>query len=103
MESSFYTTLSTQTLNLQRTSEKLFRCFSANYLVVNARKFHLTIFNLPVDIRITNNKISNEERAKLLRVNFDARFNFDYPLNTPLKKASKKYHPLARVCKYLDT
>ena len=54
--------------------------------MVNTRKFHLTIFNLPVDIRITNNKISNEERAKLLWVNFDARFNFDYPLNTLLKK-----------------
>ena len=86
MESSFYSTLSTQTLNLQRTSEKVFRWFSANHLVVNTRKFHLTIFNLPVDIRITNNKISNEEGAKLLWVNFDARFNFDYPLNTLLKK-----------------
>ena len=58
--------------NLQRASEKLFSWFSANYLVVNTGKCYLlTSSNLPIDIRITNTKISNAERFKLLGVNFE--------------------------------
>ena len=64
--------------NLQNVSEKLFSWFSANHLVANAGKCHLlTSSNLPVDIRITNTKISNVERVKLLGVNFEGRLNFD--------------------------
>ena len=89
--------------NLQSASEKLFSWFSANHLVANARKSHrLTSSNLPVDIRITNTKISNVERVKLLGVNFEGRLNFDYHVNTLLKKANKKYHALARVCNCMD-
>ena len=62
--------------NLQRVSEKLFSWFSANHLVANAGKCHLlTSSNLPVDIRITNTKISNVEKVKLLAVNFEGRLN----------------------------
>ena len=89
--------------NLQSPSEKLFYWFSANHLVANAGKCHLlTSSNLPVDIRITNTKISNVERVKLLGVNFEGRLNFDYHVNTLLKKTNKKYHALARVCNYMD-
>ena len=53
--------------NLQDASEELFSWFSANHLVANAGKNNLlTSSNLPVDIRITNTKISNVERVKLL-------------------------------------
>ena len=90
--------------NLQGASEKLFYWFSANHLVVNAEKCHLlSSSNLPVDIRIINTKISNVERAKLLGMNSEGRFNFDYHVNTLLKKANNKYHALARVCNYMDT
>ena len=90
--------------NLQGASEKLFSWFSANYLVGNAGKCHLlTSSNLPFNIRITNTKISNVERVKLLGVNFEGRLNFDYHVNTLLKKANKKNHALARVCNYMDT
>ena len=62
--------------NLQGASEKLFSWFSANHLVANAGKCHLlTSSNLPVDIRITNTKISNVDRVKLLGVNFEGRPN----------------------------
>ena len=89
--------------NLEGASEKLFYWFSENHLVVNAGKCHLlTSSNLPVDIRITNIKISNVERVKLLGVNFEGRFNFDYHVNTLLKKPNKKYHVHARVCNYMD-
>ena len=61
--------------NLQGASEKLFSWFSANHLVANAGKCHfLTSSSLPLDIRITNTKISNVERVKLLGVNFEGRF-----------------------------
>ena len=43
------------------------------------------------------------ERVKLLGVNIEGRLNFDYHVNTLLKKANKKYHALARVCNYMDT
>ena len=39
----------------------------------------------------------------MLGVNFEGRLNFDYQVNTLLKKANKKNHALARVCNYLDT
>ena len=59
--------------------------------------------NLPADIRIANTKISNVDRVKLLGLNFEGRLNFDYHVNTILRKANKKYHTLARVCNYMDT
>ena len=90
--------------NLQGVSGKLFSWFSANYLVANAGKCHLlTSSNLAVDIRITNTKISNVERVKLLGVNFEGRLSFDYHMNKLLKKANKKYCALARVCNYTGT
>ena len=89
--------------NLQGASEKLFHWFSENHLVANAGKCHLlTSSNLPVDIRVTNSKISSVERVKLLGVNFEGRLSFDYHVDTLLKKANKKYHALARVCNYMD-
>ena len=73
-------------------------------MLANAGKCYLlTSSNLPVDIRITNTKISNVQRVKLLGVNFEGRLNFDYHVNTLLKKANKKYHAFARVCIYMDT
>ena len=90
--------------NLQGASETLFSWFSANHSVANAGKCHLLASsNLPVDIHITNTKISNVERVKLLGVNIEGRLNFDYHVNKLVKKASKKYHALARVCNYMDT
>ena len=89
--------------NLQGASEKLFHWFSENHLVTNAGKCHLlTSSNLPVDIRVTNTKISSMERVKLLRMNFEGRFNFAYHVNTLLKKVNKKYYTLARVCNYME-
>ena len=63
----------------------------------------LLLCHFPVDIRITNTNISNVEKVKLLGVNLEGRLNFDYHVNTLLKKANKKYHALARLCNYLDT
>ena len=51
---------------------------------------------------IFNTEILNEERVKLLGVNLEGRLNFDFHVNTLLKKGSKKYHALARVCNYMN-
>ena len=84
--------------------KNFFSWFSANHLEANAGKcYHLTSSNLPVNIRITNTKISNVERAKLLGVNFEGTLYFDYHVNTLFKKANKKYQALAKVCNYMDT
>ena len=81
----------------------MFHWFSTNNLVANAGKCHLlTSSKTPVDIHIINTDILNEERVKLLGVNIEGRFNFDFHVNTLLKKASKKYHALARVCNYMN-
>ena len=81
--------------NLQGASEKLFSWFSANHLVANPGKCHL--------LTSFNTKISNVKRVKLIGVNIEGRLNFDYHVNTLLKKANKKYHALARVRNYTDT
>ena len=81
----------------------MFHCFPTNNLVANAGKCHLlTSSKTPVNIYISNTEILNKERVKLLGVNLEGRLNFDFHVNTLLKKASKKYHALARVCNYMN-
>ena len=88
--------------NLQGALEKMFHWFSTNNLVANECKFYLlTSSKTPVDIYISNSEILNEERVKLLGVNLEGRLNFDFHVNTLLKKAGKKY-ALARVCNYMN-
>ena len=89
--------------NLPGALAKNLHWFSTNHLVANAGKCHvLTNSKTPVDIHISNTKILNEERVKLLGVNLEGRLNFDFHVNKLLKKASKKYHALARVSNYMN-
>ena len=89
--------------NLQGALEKIFHWFSTNHLVVNAGKCHLlTSSKTPVDIHISNTETLNEERVKLLGGNLEGRLNFDFHVNTLFKIASKKYHALVKVCKYMN-
>ena len=72
--------------NLQGALEKMFHWVSTNNLVANAGKCHLlTSSKTSVDIHISNTEILNEERVKLLGVNLEGRFNFDFHINA-LKK-----------------
>ena len=90
--------------NLQGVSEQLFQWFSANHLVANAGKCHLlTSSKITNNIAICNTNVSSKQKVKLLRINLEARLNFDYHVNTLLNKANKKYHALARVCNYMNT
>ena len=85
----------------------MFNWFSTNHLVANAGKCNFlasseTSVNNIVNntVNISNAGILNKERVKLLGVNLEGRFSFDFHVNTLLKKTSKKYHALARVCDY---
>ena len=68
----------------------MFPWFFANHVEENAGKCRfLTSSESPVDIHISNNEILNEEKVKLLRVNLEGRLNFDFHVNTFLKKAQQ--------------
>ena len=57
----------------------MFDWFSENFLKANAGKCHLIAGSkLLVDIQITNIKVTNESRVKLLGIHVDYRLNFDY-------------------------
>ena len=76
--------------NLQGALEKMFLWFSTNNLVANAGKCHLLRSSkTPVDISISNTDILKEERVRLLGVKLESRLNFDFHVNTLLKKQVK--------------
>ena len=88
--------------NLQRALEQLFQWFCANQLVENAGKCHLvTSSKITNSITISITNVSSEQNIKLLGINLESRLNFDYHVTTLLNKRNKKYHALARVCKYM--
>ena len=56
-----------------------------------------------IAIHISDAMVSNEKRVKLLEINLEERLNFDFYVDTPIKKASKKCYALARVSNYMDS
>ena len=58
---------------------------------------------MPVDIQISDIKVTSKSRIKLLGIHRDNRLNFDYHVSQLCKKASKKLHALARIFKYVET
>ena len=82
-------------VNLQGVLEKMFHWLSTNTLVANAGKCHLLTSS-------KNTEILNEQKVKSYGVNLQSRLNFDLHVNTLSKKASNKYHALAKVCNYMN-
>ena len=90
-------------VNLQGVLGYMFHLFSTNHLLAKAGKFHLlTSSKTPVDTYMFNTDILKEEKVTLLGVNLEGRLNLDFHVKKLLKKASKKYHALARVCNYMN-
>ena len=82
----------------------MFDWFSENFLKANADKCHLIASSkVPVDIQISDIKVTSESRVKLLGIHIDNRLNFDYHVSQLCKKASKKLHVLAAIFKYVET
>ena len=47
--------------------------------------------------------VSNKKRVKLRGINLVGRFNFDFYVDTLIKKASEKCHVLAKLSNYMDS
>ena len=89
---------------LERGIQSMFDWFSENFLKTNADKCHLIASSkVPVDIQISDIKVTSESRVKLLGIHIDNRLNFDYHVSQLCMKASKKLHVLARIFKYVET
>ena len=57
-------------------------CFSENFLKANADKCHLIVSSkVPVDVLISDIKVTSESKAKLLGIYVDNRLNFDYQVS----------------------
>ena len=81
----------------------MFDWFSENLLRANADKCHLIAYKVPVDIQISDIKVTSEFRVKFLVIHIDNRLNFDYDVSQFCKKASKKLFALAIIFKYVVT
>ena len=89
---------------LEKGIQSMFDWFLENVLKANADKCHLIASSkVPVDIQISDIKVTSESRVKLLGIHIDNRLNFDYHVSQLCKKASKKLHALARIFKYVET
>ena len=89
---------------LEKLEKGMFDWFLENLLKANADKCHLIgSSKVPVDIQISNIKVTSESRVKLLGIHIDNRLNFDYHVSQLCKKASKKLQALARIFRYVET
>ena len=58
--------------------------------------------NDDVPIRIGNFQIKNNEKERLLGIQFNKKLSFSYHLSEICKKASKKLYALGRVTAYMN-
>ena len=89
---------------LEKGIQSKFDSFSENFLKANADKYHLIASSIvPVDIQISDIKVTSESRVKILCIHIDSRLNFDYDVSQLCKKARKNLYTLARIFKYVET
>ena len=89
---------------LENDSCILIKWFEANYLKPNPDKWRLLLSERGNDytISVGNERISNGTNEKILGINFDNKFNFNYHVNKLCKKASQKLHALARISNFMS-
>ena len=75
--------------SLKEASQELFKWFNDNLMKSNPDKCHLLVS-------------TNEEREKLLGIQFDNKLSFDYRLSEICKKASRKLYALGRAIPYMN-
>ena len=89
---------------LEKGVESMFDWFSENFLKANADKCHLIASSkVPVNIQISDIKVTSESKVKLLGIYIDNRMNFDYHASQLCKKASTKLHVLTNSFEYVQT
>ena len=87
---------------LQKSNERIFRWFHNNNLISNAEKSHLIVSSKEnLEIQVSGCSLRNEGSVKLLGVDINNNFNFDYQVSQLCRKASKKLHVLASIAKYM--
>ena len=89
---------------LENDSCILIEWFEANYLKPNPDKWRLLLSERGNDytISVGNERISNGTNEKILGINFDNKFKFNYHVNKLYKKASQKLHALARISNFMS-
>ena len=74
-------------LNNLHEAIELFELFSTNHPVANVDKCHLlTNSKTATDIHISYATILNEKRVKLLGITLESRLNFNFKIDTLIKK-----------------
>ena len=89
--------------SLENDNEILIKCFSDNYFKANADKFHLLISNHSKDltIKVENEVIECCDSVKLLGITIDNELKFGEHVSKLCKKASQKFHALARISNFV--
>ena len=89
---------------LENDSLILIQWYNSNYLKPNPDKWHLLLsdVNNELNIKISNEFISNSSYEKILGVHFDNKLNFTTHITKLCKRAGQKLHALARISNYMS-
>ena len=88
---------------LQKNTERIFRWFYNNNLILNAEKSHLIVNSKEnLESEVSSYSIRNEHSVKIFGLHINNNLNFDYHVNKLRKKASKKLHVLATTAKSMN-
>ena len=90
--------------SLEEASSKLSQLFSHNLVISNSNKCHLLVStNKIVNMKVENFDRKNSDIEKLLGVKLDHKLTFNSHISEFCKKASKKFHKLARLTPHINT
>ena len=87
----------------ERTADDLFTWFNNNGMKTNADKCHLLLSTKEkLQANISNYKIINSDKEKLLGVTIDNHLKFESHIKNLCSKASQKLHALCRFSLYMS-
>ena len=88
---------------LEGDSNNLYQWYILNYLKPNTDKYHLLVSSQDANVSVTinNENILNSKQDKLLGVTIDNEFSCLPHVRNICKQASKKFHALSRICKFM--
>ena len=88
---------------LECDSNNLYQQYTLNYLKPNTDKYHLLLSSQDANVSVTinNENILNCKQEKLLGVTIDNEFSCLPHVRNICKQASKKFHALSRICKFM--
>ena len=88
---------------LEACTNNLFKWFHENHMKANADKCHLLVTtNGAVSANMGEFVINKSNEEKLLCIKIDTKLSFENHVSSLCKKASQKFHSLARIVNYMD-